>query len=94
MIGPSFLVPMPHVPEYDFSGVVLDENKSEFVAGDSVYGIIPIGELHILFCLFFSLFIRVILWSYTTEYTTRLPGSVHTGSVELSGEKTIEHYSY
>jgi NADPH:quinone reductase-like Zn-dependent oxidoreductase len=41
MIGPNFLVPRPHVPEYDFSGVVLDENESGFVLGDSVYGYIP-----------------------------------------------------
>ena len=48
MLGPSYLVSRPHVPEYDFSGVVLDENASGFVQGDSVYGCIPNGEFHFL----------------------------------------------
>lgn len=41
MIGPSFLAPRPYVPECDFSGEVLDENETEFVPGDSVYGCVP-----------------------------------------------------
>ena len=41
MIGPNFLVPRPQVPECDVSGVVLDENESGFMPGDSVYGYIP-----------------------------------------------------
>ena len=41
MIGPRFLVARPYVPECDFSGEVLDENKTGFVPGDSVYGSVP-----------------------------------------------------
>lgn len=41
MIGPSFLVPRPYIPECDFSGDVLDENETGFVPGDSVYGCVP-----------------------------------------------------
>ena len=40
-IAPSLLVPKPYVPEWDFSGEVLDENESGLVPGDSVYGSIP-----------------------------------------------------
>jgi len=41
MLCPSFLLSRPHVPESDFSGVILDGHESGFTPGDSVYGCIP-----------------------------------------------------
>lgn len=51
MLCPSFLLSRPHVPEHDFSGVILDGHESGFTPGDSVYGCIPYGKFHFLFYL-------------------------------------------
>lgn len=39
---PNFIAKRPHVAEYDFAGVVVDANGTEFHEGQEVYGWIPI----------------------------------------------------
>ncbi|EFI28441.1 quinone oxidoreductase [Coprinopsis cinerea okayama7 len=37
-LAPNFVANRPHVAEYDFAGVIVDENDSNFKKGDEVFG--------------------------------------------------------
>jgi NADPH:quinone reductase-like Zn-dependent oxidoreductase len=41
---PNVIARRPITPEYDFAGVIVDANGSEFSAGDEVIGFIALGE--------------------------------------------------
>jgi len=40
---PNFILQHPYVIEMDFSGVIIDQNDTEFSLGDGVYGMIHPG---------------------------------------------------
>lgn len=41
---PNFFITRPHVAEYDFAGVVVNGNGTEFSDGNPVYGWVPSGQ--------------------------------------------------
>lgn len=42
---PNFLAKRPHVAEYDFTGIVVNANDTEFESGQAVYGVVGVGQL-------------------------------------------------
>ena len=42
---PNFLAKRPHVAEYDFTGLVVNANDTEFENGQAVYGVVGVGKL-------------------------------------------------
>ena len=43
-LAPSFVMPRPYIVEWDFSGVIVDQNSTDYVVGDEVYGMLLIGQ--------------------------------------------------
>jgi len=37
---PNFILPRPYIADWDFSGVIVDPNSSNFAVGDEVFGMI------------------------------------------------------
>ncbi len=90
-VAPNFLAKRPLIAEHDFSGVVEQENDTEFNVGDPVFGFVHVCACSFAFIAQFMMISTVLRDSRSPGYEARDLGRVRAGPGDQRGQTPFQY---